>query len=147
MARERSWEYGSLSRMNPMSNRLLALGSILLPAVRSVTASEPGSPFWSRFRGPNGSGVVNSLDPPVKIDADTPAWRTPVPSGMSSPIVAGDHLFLASARGVVTVVKTGDVFTIEHQENLEAPVFATPAMDENSLYLRTENGLMAFRRS
>ena len=63
----------------------------------------------------------------------------------ASPIIARDHLYLASTRGVVTVVKTGDDFEVVHQEDLELPVFATPAIDENSLYIRTENGLMAFR--
>lgn len=64
----------------------------------------------------------------------------------ASPIVANDHLFLASTRGVVTVVRTGDEFKIAHQEDLETPVFATPAMDKDSLYIRTKNGMMAFRK-
>ena len=63
----------------------------------------------------------------------------------ASPIIANDHLFFTSARGVVTVVKAGDDFTIVHQEDLDVPVNATPAMDENTLYIRTKSGLMAFR--
>ena len=64
----------------------------------------------------------------------------------ASPIFANDHMFLTSARGVVTVVKPGDTFTIVHQEDLKVPVFATPAMDENTLYIRTKNDVIAFRQ-
>jgi outer membrane protein assembly factor BamB len=63
----------------------------------------------------------------------------------ASPIIANDHLYLASARGVITVVKPGDTFTIVHQEDLDVPVFATPAIDETSLYIRTKDSVAAFR--
>ena len=35
--------------------------------------------------------------------------------------------------------------SISVESDLEAPVIATPAIDEDSLYIRTETGLMAFR--
>lgn len=63
----------------------------------------------------------------------------------ASPVIAGEHLFLASARGIVTVVKTGDDFEIVHQEDLGEPVHATPALDKDALYIRTKNRLIAFR--
>jgi outer membrane protein assembly factor BamB len=63
----------------------------------------------------------------------------------ASPVLANDHLFLVSARGVVTVVKAGDKFQIVHKEDLQQPVFATPAMDEDSIYIRTTESLIAFR--
>jgi hypothetical protein len=42
-------------------------------------------------------------------------------------------------------VATGDRFEILHQTDLKAPVSATPAMDKNSLYVRTDDAIMAFR--
>jgi outer membrane protein assembly factor BamB len=63
----------------------------------------------------------------------------------ASPVIACDHIYILSTQGVVTVVKTGDTFQIAHQADLSAPVFATPALDENSLYIRTGNSLMTFR--
>jgi hypothetical protein len=59
--------------------------------------------------------------------------------------MANDHLYLASSSGVLTVVKTGDQFKIVHQADLKTPVAATPAMDQDTLYLRTEKALVAFR--
>ena len=63
----------------------------------------------------------------------------------ASPIVANDHVYLFSNRGVLTVVKCGDEFTVTHQADLDASIAATPALDRDSLYLRTDDALMAFR--
>ncbi len=63
----------------------------------------------------------------------------------ASPVIANDYVYLVSSRGVITVVKSGDDFSITHQEDLNVKVFATPAIDENTLYIRTVRGLMAFR--
>ena len=63
----------------------------------------------------------------------------------ASPVMANDRLYLVSARGQITVVKTGDVFEIEQQTELGSPVAATPAMDAKTFYVRTDEGLMAFR--
>ena len=35
---------------------------------------------------------------------------------------------------------------MSQQEDFGVPVFATPALDEDSLYVRTEESVMAFRR-
>jgi len=63
----------------------------------------------------------------------------------ASPVIANDHLYLLSAKGVFTTVKTGDEFKITHQVDLGASIVATPAVDHNSLYVRTDNALLAFR--
>ena len=63
----------------------------------------------------------------------------------ASPVAANGHIYLASNRGVITVVKAGRRFEIMHQNNLINPVFATPAIDKNTLYVRTEKTLWAFR--
>src|SRR5437867_4007619 len=51
-------------------------------------AGAAGVQNWPRFRGPNGSGVSESLGLPVEFGPGTNlAWRTPVPAGHSSPVV------------------------------------------------------------
>lgn len=64
---------------------------------------------------------------------------------MASPVLANDHLYLISAKGVLSVVKGGDRFELVHQAALNATIAATPAIDQNSLYIRTENAVLAFR--
>ena len=64
---------------------------------------------------------------------------------MASPVLANKHLYLLSAKGVLSVVKCGDAFELVHQAALDATVAATPAMDQNSRYIRSANAVVAFR--
>lgn len=51
---------------------------------------------WTRFRGPNGSGVSSDTGFPVKFDkARNMLWRTPVRPGKSSPVLSARHVFLS----------------------------------------------------
>ncbi|QQS46564.1 MAG: PQQ-like beta-propeller repeat protein [Acidobacteriota bacterium] len=55
---------------------------------------------WSRFRGPNGSGVDSSTGYPVEFSAEkNMTWKAPVPFGQSSPVVVGTRLFLTASEG------------------------------------------------
>jgi outer membrane protein assembly factor BamB len=55
---------------------------------------------WLRFRGPNGSGVSETIGVPARFGAASNlSWKTPVPFGRSSPIVAGNRIFLTAAEG------------------------------------------------
>ncbi|MDC0276830.1 PQQ-binding-like beta-propeller repeat protein [bacterium] len=65
----------------------------------------------------------------------------------ASPVAANNHVYLASNLGVITVVKADRQFEITHQHNLMDPVFVTPAIDKNTLYIRTEKSLLAFRNN
>lgn len=62
-----------------------------------------------------------------------------------SPVIANGHVYLFSNKGTVTVVKCGDIFTVTHQADFGGGIAATPAMDRSSLYLRTDDALLAFR--
>ncbi len=53
---------------------------------------------WTRFRGPNGSGV-SSASVPVECTEATWNWRIQLPgAGHSSPVLWGDRLYLTSAE-------------------------------------------------
>ena len=64
----------------------------------------------------------------------------------ASPIGANGHVFLSSNRGVITTVKNDREFSIAHQHDLQDTIHATPAIDKNTLYVRTEKHLWAFRQ-
>jgi outer membrane protein assembly factor BamB len=52
---------------------------------------------WSRFRGPNGSGVSPDKGYPTVFGKDKNLlWRTPVRPGKSSPVLTSRHIFLTS---------------------------------------------------
>ena len=63
----------------------------------------------------------------------------------ASPVAANGHLYLASERGVVSVIQAGDEFKLVHQLELEAQIVASPAIEGSTLYIRTESHLHAFR--
>lgn len=55
---------------------------------------------WLQFRGPNASGIaVGSGALPADITPDRHVvWKTPLPPGHSSPVVAGSRIFLTGVR-------------------------------------------------
>ena len=63
----------------------------------------------------------------------------------ASPVTANGLLYLVSNLGVLTVAATGKEFQVNHQFDLDDPVFATPAIDESTIYVRGEKFLWAFR--
>ncbi|NQU24381.1 MAG: PQQ-binding-like beta-propeller repeat protein [Candidatus Nealsonbacteria bacterium] len=64
----------------------------------------------------------------------------------ASPVVAGEHIYLASNDGLVSVVKVGDEFELVYERDMGQPVFVTPAVDASTIYIRTKTKLLAFRR-
>jgi outer membrane protein assembly factor BamB len=64
-----------------------------------VLASGSASGQWSQFRGPNGSGVDSAAGYPVEFSPSKNAvWKTAVPYGQSSPVVAGGHVYLTASE-------------------------------------------------
>jgi outer membrane protein assembly factor BamB len=68
----------------------------LLLALATVAAEPSG---WSRFRGPNGSGLSDAAGLPVEFGpSQNVIWNLEVPEGFSSPVIAGHRLFLTGFR-------------------------------------------------
>ena len=68
----------------------------ILFAVISATAQLASAADWTRFRGPNGSGVAPDAKPPtVWSESQNLAWKLALPGpGSSSPIVLGERIFV-----------------------------------------------------
>jgi outer membrane protein assembly factor BamB len=61
---------------------------------------------WPMFRGPNAAGVSGDQNLPIEFGpGKNMVWRTPLPPGHSSPVLAGDSIFL-------TAVEDERLFTI-----------------------------------
>jgi outer membrane protein assembly factor BamB len=73
----------------------MTLWLVLTVAVGSLSAED-----WSRFRGPNGSGVSPSSNLPVEFGPEQSVrWAVEVPFGRSSPAFGGDRIFLTATDG------------------------------------------------
>ncbi|WP_197439695.1 outer membrane protein assembly factor BamB family protein [Calycomorphotria hydatis] len=97
-----------MSRLHPPFSQLIALLliSLILPtqtacsqAADTVTAPEQQtSPAWPRFRGPDGSGIVETFTLPDTWDTSAYRWDITLPGvGHSSPVIAGDNVFVTTA--------------------------------------------------
>ena len=65
----------------------------------------------------------------------------------ASPVLANDHLYLASEPGVISVVKADDEMKIVDQQKLGEKIFVSPALDANTIYIRSTKHLWAFRKN
>lgn len=63
----------------------------------------------------------------------------------TSPIIANGHLYIISELGVMTVVSIDGDTTVAHRHDFDERVAATPAVDESTIYVRTQSKLYAFR--
>jgi outer membrane protein assembly factor BamB len=62
----------------------------------------------------------------------------------ASPVEAGNRLIVASGEGTVVVFAAGDSLDVFARNDLGEPIFATPAVSNGVLYVRTASGLSAF---
>ena len=73
--------------------------ALIVLSVASIAADAPDPEAWSRFRGPNGSGVSTSTHLPTEFGTDKNViWKTELPFGHSSPALTRDRIFLTAAR-------------------------------------------------
>jgi outer membrane protein assembly factor BamB len=61
--------------------------------VQAATAADE----WSRFRGPNGTGISSAANLPVDFGPDKNViWKTPLPPGHSSPVLSDKYIFVTA---------------------------------------------------
>src|SRR3954470_9755646 len=78
-----------MGRMKFLLSFCLALGTLALCG----QAQE-----WTRFRGPNGTGISNARTIPTAISAADINWKVELPGvGHSSPVLWGDRVFLTTS--------------------------------------------------
>lgn len=105
---------------------------------------------WTRFRGPNGSGISEAKSVPVKWTESDYRWKVKLPGrGWGSPVVWGRRLFVLAeehdgAARIVLCINTADGKTQwerrfdstshrKHKRNSYAT--STPAVDEQRVYV------------
>jgi len=127
-----------------------ALNRFLSIAVLGVCALCCSAQEWTRFRGPNGTGISHAKSIPTKItDADI-KWKIELPgTGHSSPVLWGERIFLTSTgdkAGGLSVLcisaKNGKViwkrdFSLTPFKRHDFNSFAssTPAVDADRVYV------------
>src|SRR5262245_37880658 len=134
-----------------MTGRTLSLA--LLAALSALSAD------WPMFRGPGGFGVSNDKNLPVKFGPDrNVVWKTPLPPGHSSPILAGTRIFVTAYEGekLLTIALdrgTGKILwrresprpRKEYMQESNSPASGSPVSDGKNVYVFFGDfGLLAY---
>jgi len=123
--------------------------ALLFLSIVSTSADAPDPESWSRFRGPNGSGVSISTRLPAELGPETNViWKTALPFGHSSPALTRDRIFLTATRSdrLVTICldrQTGKIrwereaprARVEKLDSRNGPAGPTPATDGTNVYV------------
>jgi outer membrane protein assembly factor BamB len=115
---------------------------------------------WPQFRGPDGSGLCPSCGPlPTEFGPKANVlWKTDLPAGKSSPVLAGDRIFLTASEGddLITMClsrTTGQIQwrrTVraakrEYQNSLNHRAAPTAVVNQNSVFVFfADFGLVAY---
>lgn len=65
----------------------------------------------------------------------------------SSPIGAGGKVYIASEHGKVVVLRAAGEWAVEAIHDFDSAIYATPAISEGRMYIRTQAGLYAVGES
>jgi outer membrane protein assembly factor BamB len=117
---------------------------------------------WSRFRGPNGSGVSTDEGYPTEFDKEkNVVWRTPVRQGKSSPVLTRRHIYLTAFEnkklftqcfdresGKLLWERSVDQARSEDRNLLNEPAALTPVTDGENVYVFfADYGLLSYDSS
>ena len=115
-----------------------------------VGAPLAGAQDWTRFRGPNGSGVSDADTVPTRWTDNDYNWKVSLPGiGHSSPVIWGDKIFLISAfddtaTRLVLCLRATDgqiewqreyTSTPHTKHQLNSFASSTPCVDEERVYV------------
>jgi outer membrane protein assembly factor BamB len=86
-----------------LTSRRLLVGAAAILALAAFGAAQAAADSdWTRFRGPNGSGITTASNIPTEFGIDRNlVWRLPLPQGHSSPILWKGRIYLTAFRGDV----------------------------------------------
>nr|MBA3950089.1 PQQ-binding-like beta-propeller repeat protein [Acidobacteriota bacterium] len=121
----------------------------LLVAVALAVAAVPAPhDEWSRFRGPNGSGISAATNLPVEFGPEKNLiWKLDLPQGHSSPILFRDRIYLTGFREkdlfTIVISDTGKILWETKLAGLATPpadkrnnaASPSPAVDDSGIYV------------
>ena len=106
---------------------------VLIVLLAFVLAAPPSDTDWSRFRGPNGSGISATKGLPVEFGPDKNAvWKVDLPQGYSSPIIHGNRIFLTALRDTNLVTIAVDRSNGKILWEQQAPRARTEKLDKRN---------------
>jgi len=147
-------EWEVFRQMMASENGLLAIklggqGDMTAGAVRwRYQKPVPQVPSTVLYRGVlfmvNDSGILTSFDPATGAVLKQGRLKGAIDKYLASPVAADGHIWLVSQDGTVSVVSAKGEWNVEAVNSLGDEVFATPAIADGRLYVRTRDTLYCF---
>ena len=148
----KDWEV--FRSMMASENGLLAIkmggtGDQTATAIRwRYTKPVPQVPSTLLYKGVlymiNDSGILISFDPATGNVIKQGRLHGAIDKYFSSPVAADDKVFLIGQGGQVSVLKAAGEWEVIKVNELDDEVFATPAIAEGRMYIRTRSALYSF---
>jgi outer membrane protein assembly factor BamB len=105
----------------------------LIAVLALMLTAPPSDTDWSRFRGPNGSGISETKGLPTEFGPEKNViWKTDLPQGYSSPIIHGNRIFLTALRDEKLVTMAVDRANGKMLWEREAPRVRTEKLDKRN---------------
>lgn len=152
---DKDWEV--FRAMMASENGLLAIkmggqGDQTAKAIRwRYTKPVPQVPSTLLYQGVlymiNDSGILLSFDPATGNVIKQGRLHGAIDKYFSSPVAADDKVFLIGQGGQVSVLKAAGDWQVLAVNELDDEVFATPAIADGRIYIRTRSALYAFGKS
>jgi outer membrane protein assembly factor BamB len=92
----------------------------------------------------NDSGILISFDPATGKVIKQGRLHGAIDKYFSSPVAADDKVFLIGQAGQVSVLKAGGEWEVLAVNELDDECFATPAIADGRIYIRTRSALYCF---
>ena len=116
---------------------------LLIPAIaielHTLFATHLPADDWTQFRGSNGTAVAsakeklpNDIGPTKNV-----LWRTDLPSGHSSPVIIGDHIFVTAVRQKTLLTIDLDRVTGDVQWEQKAPYEKLESIHRSGSYAQS----------
>jgi outer membrane protein assembly factor BamB len=92
----------------------------------------------------NDSGILLSFDPATGAVLKQGRLHGAIDKYFSSPVAADGKVFLIGQAGQVSVLKAAGDWQVIKVNDLDDEVFATPAIADGRIYIRTKSALYSF---
>jgi outer membrane protein assembly factor BamB len=116
---------------------------ILLLSLSALADNE-----WTQFRGPNGTGISTATNLPIEFGPEkNVVWKTPLPSGHSSPVLTRNHIFVTAFDGnklwVICLDRKSGKIAWQREvprahagrlQNVNGPASPSPVTDGENVY-------------
>ena len=152
---DKDWEV--FRAMMASENGLLAIkmggkGDQTATAIRwRYTKPVPQVPSTLLYQGVlymiNDSGILVSFDPATGNVIKQGRLHGAIDKYFSSPVAADDKVFLIGQGGQVSVLKAAGDWQVITVNELDDEVYATPAIADGRIYIRTRSALYSFGKS